>query len=211
MHRARNRTLRLTIIIVLAFFLCWTPYVTMVLWYQIDPSGAEHVNGYLQSSLFMFAVSNSCVNPLVYGSYTKSFKRILALVCCWIRKVQGGNYSTYAHASTRIPRSEVVCRKTIPDVVPAEAPDDHKPRCLVCVPPANNNEIQLELCQPATNYTYASVPKDTGDCSVLWKVRSYSAKGHRKSAVTVLQNGDTGHGHGGHVEKNRVRSDPCSL
>nr|XP_037272740.1 gonadotropin-releasing hormone II receptor-like [Rhipicephalus microplus] len=211
MHRARNRTLRLTIIIVLAFFLCWTPYVTMVLWYQIDPSGAEHVNGYLQSSLFMFAVSNSCVNPLVYGSYTKSFKRILAQVCCWIRKVQGGNYSTYAHASTRIPLSEVACRKTIPDVVPAEAPDDHKPRCLVCVPPANNNEIQLELCQPATNYTYASVPKDTGDCSVLWKARSYSAKGHRKSAVTVLQNGDTGHGHGGRVEKNRVRSDPCSL
>ncbi|CAN7945658.1 unnamed protein product, partial [Ixodes hexagonus] len=70
MQRARNRTLRLTIIIVLAFFWCWTPYVTMVLWYQLDPDGAEHVNGYLQSSLFMFAVSNSCVNPLVYGSYS---------------------------------------------------------------------------------------------------------------------------------------------
>ncbi|XP_040074861.2 gonadotropin-releasing hormone II receptor [Ixodes scapularis] len=75
MQRARNRTLRLTIIIVLAFFWCWTPYVTMVLWYQFDPDGAEHVNGYLQSSLFMFAVSNSCVNPLVYGSYTLTRRR----------------------------------------------------------------------------------------------------------------------------------------
>ncbi|CAN7940692.1 unnamed protein product [Ixodes hexagonus] len=37
MQRARNRTLRLTIIIVLAFFWCWTPYVTMVLWYQFGP------------------------------------------------------------------------------------------------------------------------------------------------------------------------------
>ncbi|KAM7286102.1 ACP-R5 [Ixodes scapularis] len=74
MQRARNRTLRLTIIIVLAFFWCWTPYVTMVLWYQFDPDGAVHVNGYLQSSLFMFAVSNSCVNPLVYGSYSSSRK-----------------------------------------------------------------------------------------------------------------------------------------
>ncbi|CAN7938152.1 unnamed protein product, partial [Ixodes hexagonus] len=74
MQRARNRTLRLTIIIVLAFFWCWTPYVTMVLWYQFDPDGAEHVNGYLQSSLFMFAVSNSCVNPLVYGSYSRNYK-----------------------------------------------------------------------------------------------------------------------------------------
>ncbi|KAM7285716.1 gonadotropin-releasing hormone II receptor [Ixodes scapularis] len=74
-ERARNRTLRLTIVIVLAFFLCWTPYVIMVLWYQFDPEGAEHVDGYLQSSLFMFAVSNSCVNPLVYGSYTATFEK----------------------------------------------------------------------------------------------------------------------------------------
>ncbi|KAK8782488.1 hypothetical protein V5799_016173 [Amblyomma americanum] len=76
--RARNRTLRLTIIIVLAFFLCWTPYVVMVLWYQIDPESASNVDGYLQSSLFMFAVSNSCVNPLVYGSFTSSFRK----ACC---------------------------------------------------------------------------------------------------------------------------------
>ncbi|KAM7286260.1 gonadotropin-releasing hormone II receptor [Ixodes scapularis] len=84
MHRARYRTLRLTVIIVLAFFWCWTPYVTMVLWYQFDPDGAEHVNAYLQSSLFMFAVSNSSVNPLVYGSYTTGFKNLSAkLKCCW--------------------------------------------------------------------------------------------------------------------------------
>ncbi|KAH6938464.1 hypothetical protein HPB50_009412 [Hyalomma asiaticum] len=76
--RARNRTLRLTIIIVLAFFLCWTPYVIMVLWYQIDPESASKVDGYVQSSLFMFAVSNSCVNPLVYGSFTSSFRK----ACC---------------------------------------------------------------------------------------------------------------------------------
>ncbi|CAN8028836.1 unnamed protein product, partial [Ixodes persulcatus] len=83
MHRARYRTLRLTVIIVLAFFWCWTPYVTMVLWYQFDPDGAEHVNAYLQSSLFMFAVSNSSVNPLVYGSYTTGFKNLSAkLKCC---------------------------------------------------------------------------------------------------------------------------------
>ncbi|KAG0427848.1 hypothetical protein HPB47_025135 [Ixodes persulcatus] len=86
-ERARNRTLRLTIVIVLAFFLCWTPYVIMVLWYQFDPEGAEHVDGYLQSSLFMFAVSNSCVNPLVYGSYTATFEKRCcgqAASWCWV-------------------------------------------------------------------------------------------------------------------------------
>ncbi|XP_077512520.1 adipokinetic hormone/corazonin-related peptide receptor variant I-like [Amblyomma americanum] len=78
MHRAQYRTLRLTVVIVLAFFFCWTPYVVMVLWYQLDAESAKHVDDYLQSSLFMFAVSNSCVNPLVYGSYTGR----LRLRCC---------------------------------------------------------------------------------------------------------------------------------
>ncbi|KAH9369814.1 hypothetical protein HPB48_019151 [Haemaphysalis longicornis] len=78
MQRAQYRTLRLTVVIVLAFFLCWTPYVVMVLWYQLDAASAKDVDDYLQSSLFMFAVSNSCVNPLVYGSYTGRFK----LPCC---------------------------------------------------------------------------------------------------------------------------------
>ncbi|OQR67346.1 gonadotropin-releasing hormone II receptor-like [Tropilaelaps mercedesae] len=70
--RTRNRTLRLTVVIVLTFFWCWTPYVTMVVWYQIDTEGATNLNEYLQNALFMFAVSNSCVNPLLYGSYAKS-------------------------------------------------------------------------------------------------------------------------------------------
>lgn len=39
----------------------------------------------LKDALFMFAVSNSCVNPLVYGSYTMNFRghfrRWIALLC----------------------------------------------------------------------------------------------------------------------------------
>ncbi|GFY64077.1 gonadotropin-releasing hormone II receptor [Trichonephila inaurata madagascariensis] len=82
MERARARTLRMTIIIVLAFFWCWTPYVVMVLWYLFDPVSAEKVDARVQSSLFMFAVSNSCVNPLVYGSYVLNFKQVFTKCCC---------------------------------------------------------------------------------------------------------------------------------
>ncbi|GFT26165.1 gonadotropin-releasing hormone II receptor [Trichonephila clavipes] len=82
MERARARTLRMTIIIVLAFFWCWTPYVVMVLWYLFDPVSAEKVDARVQSSLFMFAVSNSCVNPLVYGSYVLNFKQVFIKCCC---------------------------------------------------------------------------------------------------------------------------------
>ncbi|XP_013774644.1 gonadotropin-releasing hormone II receptor-like [Limulus polyphemus] len=85
-ERARTRTLRMAITIVSAFFWCWTPYVVMVLWHQIDRESANKVDSKIQSSLFIFAVSNSCVNPLVYGSYAINFKHVfktcfLGIIC----------------------------------------------------------------------------------------------------------------------------------
>ncbi|GFQ91459.1 gonadotropin-releasing hormone II receptor [Trichonephila clavata] len=80
--RALIRTLRMTLIAVLAFFLCWTPYVIMVLWYLFNSVSAEKVNSRIQSIQFMFAVFNSCVNPLVYGSYVLNFKKIFTKCCC---------------------------------------------------------------------------------------------------------------------------------
>ncbi|CAG2102264.1 unnamed protein product [Medioppia subpectinata] len=75
-ERARTRTLRMTLIIVLAFVWCWTPYVFIVLLYQIDSEAAKKLDKGIRDTLFMFAVSNSCVNPLVYGSYSLNFRRI---------------------------------------------------------------------------------------------------------------------------------------
>ncbi|XP_068081832.1 adipokinetic hormone/corazonin-related peptide receptor variant I-like [Anabrus simplex] len=74
-ERARSRTLRMTITIVAAFIWCWTPYVVMTLWYMFDRESAEQVDGRLQDGLFIMAVSNSCMNPLVYGSYAMNFRR----------------------------------------------------------------------------------------------------------------------------------------
>uniref|UniRef100_A0A182UBV8 G-protein coupled receptors family 1 profile domain-containing protein n=1 Tax=Anopheles melas TaxID=34690 RepID=A0A182UBV8_9DIPT len=68
-ERARQRTLRLTITIVVVFVWCWTPYVVMTLWYMFDRESAAKVDVAVQDGLFLMAVSNSCMNPLVYGSY----------------------------------------------------------------------------------------------------------------------------------------------
>ncbi|XP_071535395.1 adipokinetic hormone/corazonin-related peptide receptor variant I-like [Panulirus ornatus] len=76
-ERARARTLRMTVIIVLAFIWCWTPYVVIVMWYMFDRQSAEQVDKRLQDALFIMAVSNSCVNPLVYGTYTINFRNEL--------------------------------------------------------------------------------------------------------------------------------------
>ncbi|XP_063982513.1 adipokinetic hormone/corazonin-related peptide receptor variant I isoform X3 [Diachasmimorpha longicaudata] len=67
--RAKIRTLKMTIIIVLVFFVCWTPYYIMSIWYWYDPKSAKSVDQRVQRALFLFACTNSCMNPIVYGAF----------------------------------------------------------------------------------------------------------------------------------------------
>ncbi|RVE54277.1 hypothetical protein evm_001104 [Chilo suppressalis] len=83
--RARKRTLKMTITIVTVFACCWLPYATMTLWYMLDRQSAEHVSAKVQDLFFIMAVSNSCMDPLVYGSYTlepSTFTRTLRKIFC---------------------------------------------------------------------------------------------------------------------------------
>ena len=68
--------LRMSAIHVLAFLACWTPYLVISLWHIIDEASAEKVNPTVQDALFLTAVFNSCINPVVYGGfYFRSFTK----------------------------------------------------------------------------------------------------------------------------------------
>ncbi|KAG5684577.1 hypothetical protein PVAND_013802 [Polypedilum vanderplanki] len=67
--RAKRRTLRMTITIVIVFVICWTPYYVMVVWFFIDPEEANNTNIVVQKALYLFACTNSCMNPIVYGAF----------------------------------------------------------------------------------------------------------------------------------------------
>ncbi|XP_063589707.1 adipokinetic hormone/corazonin-related peptide receptor variant I-like [Penaeus indicus] len=87
-ERARTRTLRMTFIIVMAFIWCWTPYALATLWNFIDPVTFHNMNKHVQDILFIIAVSNSVVNPFIYGRYSISCCRGLwnttgDLCCYW--------------------------------------------------------------------------------------------------------------------------------
>ncbi|KAI1289263.1 Gonadotropin-releasing hormone II receptor [Halotydeus destructor] len=68
-RRAKRRTVRMTVTIIVTFLVCWTPYVVVVSWYQLDEETAKIFDQWFKDGLFTFAVANSCVNPLVYGSH----------------------------------------------------------------------------------------------------------------------------------------------
>ncbi|NXJ71858.1 GNRR2 protein, partial [Rostratula benghalensis] len=81
--RARMRTLRMSIVIVLTFIVCWTPYYLLGLWYWFSPEmlTKEKVPPSLSHILFLFGLFNTCLDPLVYGLFTVRFRREMWGVC----------------------------------------------------------------------------------------------------------------------------------
>lgn len=67
--RAKRKTLRMTITIVIVFIVSWTPFYVMSCWYWIDKETALKVDQRIQKGLFLFACTNSCMNPIVYGLF----------------------------------------------------------------------------------------------------------------------------------------------
>ncbi|XP_026123857.1 gonadotropin releasing hormone receptor 2 [Carassius auratus] len=69
--RARMRTLKMTVVIVLSFMVCWTPYYMLGLWYWFCPAGLEEtVSQSLSHILFIFGLLNACLDPIIYGLFT---------------------------------------------------------------------------------------------------------------------------------------------
>ncbi|XP_075149297.1 adipokinetic hormone receptor isoform X2 [Haematobia irritans] len=69
LSRAKKRTLKMTITIVIVFFICWTPYYIIAMFYWFDKTTMAKVNPLVTKGLFIFACTNSCMNPIVYGVF----------------------------------------------------------------------------------------------------------------------------------------------
>ncbi|KAL5284698.1 GNRHR family protein [Megaselia abdita] len=80
LSRAKRRTLKMTVTIVIVFVVCWTPYYIMCIWYWIDRHNALEVDQRIQRVLFLFACTNSCMNPIVYGIFHHNSKCVKAKV-----------------------------------------------------------------------------------------------------------------------------------
>ncbi|XP_036952660.1 putative gonadotropin-releasing hormone II receptor [Acanthopagrus latus] len=73
--RARMRTLKMSIVIVSSFIICWTPYYLLGLWYWFFPDDLEgKVSHSLTHILFIFGLVNACLDPVIYGLFTIHFR-----------------------------------------------------------------------------------------------------------------------------------------
>ncbi|KAF0022376.1 hypothetical protein F2P81_025373 [Scophthalmus maximus] len=93
--KARMKTLKMTVVIVLSFVVCWTPYYLLGIWYWFQPDMLRVTPEYIHHALFVFGNLNTCCDPVIYGFYTPSFRADLA-ACC--HRTRSG-----AHVSPRSP------------------------------------------------------------------------------------------------------------
>ncbi|XP_049872100.1 gonadotropin-releasing hormone receptor [Pectinophora gossypiella] len=66
--RAKMKSLRMSVVIVAAFIVWWTPYyVMMIIFTFLNPD--KNQSEELLSGIFFFGMSNSLVNPVIYGAF----------------------------------------------------------------------------------------------------------------------------------------------
>ncbi|XP_035227412.1 gonadotropin-releasing hormone receptor-like [Stegodyphus dumicola] len=68
LRKAKFKSLMITVVIVLTFVVCWTPYyVTMIIFIFLEPD--EQLSEGLQSAIYFFGSSTAMLNPLIYGAF----------------------------------------------------------------------------------------------------------------------------------------------
>ncbi|KRX93785.1 Vasopressin V1a receptor [Trichinella pseudospiralis] len=116
-RRAKNKTLRMTFLVVITFLICWTPYFIMVTLHFVDLDfstggrlGQIELNPMVENFLYIFAIFNSCVNPYLYGFCSFDLRKELRELCsrhCTIskfkrvRNLRNQNRSTDNQCSSR--------------------------------------------------------------------------------------------------------------
>ncbi|XP_067111473.1 gonadotropin-releasing hormone II receptor-like [Osmerus mordax] len=91
--KARMKTLKMTIVIVASFVVCWTPYYLLGIWYWFQPRILRNMPEYVHHILFVFGNLNTCCDPVIYSFYTPSFRADLADVVAWCCGRQHDNAS----------------------------------------------------------------------------------------------------------------------
>ncbi|CAB1353561.1 unnamed protein product [Coregonus sp. 'balchen'] len=80
MSKARIKTVKMTVVIVLVYVICWTPFFTVQLWSVWDVQAPTETATF--SILMLLASLNSCANPCIYLLFSgKLPKRLTALMC----------------------------------------------------------------------------------------------------------------------------------
>ncbi|XP_069575111.1 cholecystokinin receptor type A [Brachyistius frenatus] len=80
---AKKRVVRMLLVIVFLFFLCWTPVFVVNAWQAFDRRSAYRLTGAPISFIHLLSYTSACVNPIIYCFMNKRFRQgMLATFSC---------------------------------------------------------------------------------------------------------------------------------
>uniref|UniRef100_A0A3Q3WGY0 G-protein coupled receptors family 1 profile domain-containing protein n=1 Tax=Mola mola TaxID=94237 RepID=A0A3Q3WGY0_MOLML len=79
--KARVKTVKMTVVIVLTYIICWTPFFTVQLWSVWDDLSSTFPPPTF-AVLMLLANLNSCVNPCIYLLFNGKLPRSLVILMC---------------------------------------------------------------------------------------------------------------------------------
>ncbi|XP_041836279.1 vasopressin V2 receptor-like [Melanotaenia boesemani] len=79
MSKARVKTLKMTVVIVIAYVVCWAPFFTVQLWCAWDTHAPKETATF--TILMLLASLNSCANPCIYLLFSSQLPKKLTLLC----------------------------------------------------------------------------------------------------------------------------------
>ncbi|XP_035569981.1 cholecystokinin receptor type A isoform X1 [Canis lupus dingo] len=82
---AKKRVIRMLMVIVVLFFLCWMPIFSANAWRAYDTASAERrLSGTPISFILLLSYTSSCVNPIIYCFMNKRFRLgfLATFPCC---------------------------------------------------------------------------------------------------------------------------------
>lgn len=81
---AKKRVIRMLLVIVFLFFLCWTPVFVVNAWQAFDQRSAYRLTGAPISFIHLLSYTSACVNPIIYCFMNKRFRQgmLATFTCC---------------------------------------------------------------------------------------------------------------------------------
>lgn len=154
--RARLRTLKMSVVIVLSFIICWTPYYLLGLWYWFFPDDLEgKVSHSLTHILFIFGLLNACLDPMIYGLFTIHFRKGLLRYFCNATKASNMDNNTIITGSFTCATTSVSLKR--------EVTHSCQERFMLCI----DKHSKTELTLPRKSFMTADDDKEERVSAVL--------------------------------------------
>ncbi|KAM4611586.1 cholecystokinin receptor type A [Polymixia lowei] len=90
---AKKRVIRMLLVIVFLFFLCWTPVFVVNAWQAFDRHLTYRLTGAPISFIHLLSYTSACVNPIIYCFMNKRFRQgvLATFTCCSCLEKGRGN------------------------------------------------------------------------------------------------------------------------